>query len=134
MIKLTYTNSCNLGGVYYEGGFENKLFLDAPIIKPDYIRTQEGFENDQSVFIPEYDSIKKKYKFEVVAPEYIADALSFMALHNDVKIAYTNGLYQSQIRNIEVNVNWDETFNDCMATIEVLFEQDDQIINTACEC
>lgn len=133
MIQLTYSNSTDLGGVYYGAGFQNKLFIDAPIVKPDYVRVQEGYENDRAVFMPEYDSIKKKYKFEIIAPEYIADTLTFMALHNDIKIAYTNGLYQSQIRNVEVNVNWEDTFNDCMATIEVFFEQDDQIVKTACD-
>ena len=132
MIKLTYRNSCDIGGVYYSGGFENKLFLDADIVKPEYISVEEGFENGDAVFIKEYESLKKTYRFEIIAPEYIADTLKFMALHDDVKIATMDGLYQSQIRNIKVNVTWEEQFNDCMATIEVTFEQDDQITRTGC--
>lgn len=132
MIKLTYKNSTNLGGVYYDGGFENKLFIDAPIVKPEYVVTEEGFENDNSVFIKEFESLKKRYKFEFYGPEYIANALAFMAMHDDIKIAFTNGTYQAQIRNVKVNVNWESAFNDCMALIEVSFEQDDQITKTAC--
>jgi hypothetical protein len=132
MIKLTYTNSCNLGGVYYIGGYENILFIDSVVCKPEYENTEDGYNNDQQVFIKEYHALKKVYKFEAIAPEYIANTLSFMAQHDDIKISWTNGLYQSQIRNVQVSVNWEDQFNDCMATIEVSFEQDDQIVNTAC--
>lgn len=132
MIKLTYKNSCDIGGVYYGGGYENILFIDAVVCKPEYDKQEDGFNNDQRVFIKEYDALKKIYKFDLIAPEHIANTLAFMSMHDDVKISWTNGLYQSQIRNIKVNVTWEDSFNDCMATIEVLFEQDDQIVNTSC--
>lgn len=130
MIKLTWKNSCDLAGIYYGGGFENKMFIDAPIVKPEYINVEDGFENDDGVFVKEYESLKKVYKFEMIAPEHIANALKLMALHDNVKI-YTS-LYSAQIRNVKVNVNWESQFNDCMATVEVTFEQDDQVAKTAC--
>ena len=132
MIKLTWKNSCTLGGIYYGGTYENKMFIDAPVVRPEYVNIEEGFENDNAVFVKEYESLKKIYKFEFMAPEYVADSLKLMALHDDIKITYVNGLYQSQIRNVKVNVNPDEAFNDCMFLIEVTFEQDDQVIRTAC--
>lgn len=132
MIKLTYKNSCDLGGIYYGGGFENILFVDSVVCKPDYEKIEDGYNNDNQVFIKEYEALKKIYKFEIIAPEYMANALEFMSMHDDIRISWTNGLYQSQIRNVKVNVVWESQLNDCMATIEVLFEQDDQVVNSAC--
>lgn len=132
MIKLTWKNSCDLGGIYYGGTFENKMFLDTVIVKPEYTKVEDGFENDDGVFVKEYESLVKTYKFEIIAPEHIINALELMAMHDDVKISYTNGMYQSQIRNIHVNASWEDSFDDCMATVEVTFEQDDQVIKTAC--
>ncbi len=131
MIKLTWRNSCDLGGIYYGGDFENKLFLDTVIVKPEYTFEEEGVNNDEGSFIKDFESLVKTYKFEVVAPEYIANAMTLMALHDDVKI-FVPGLYMAQIRNIKVNVTWEDTFNDCMALIEVTFQQDDQVVKSAC--
>jgi hypothetical protein len=130
MITLIYKNSCDLGGVYYAGGFENKIILDTIIVKPEYTNQEEGTENDGGVFVKEFESLIKVYKFEIIAPENIANALTFMALHDDIRILTDQ--YQSQIRNVKVNVNWEDSFNDCMALIEVSFQQDDQIVKSAC--
>lgn len=132
-IKLTWTNTCDLGGVLYNGSnFVNKMFLDTDVIRPDYFDEQTGQENGDGVFIINSETLKKRYKFETIGPEYVADALSFMALHDTINIIWINGLFSSAIRNVKVNVNWEDAFNDCLALIEVSFEQDDQIVNTAC--
>lgn len=131
-IKLTWTNSCDLGNIYYSGGFENKIFLDALIGAPDFKELEEGEENDQGVFVKTLEKLQKINKFQCYVPEYLVDALKLMPLHDDVKIFYTNGLYSSQIRNIKVDVEWEDISNECMALVTVSFQQDDQVVKDNC--
>lgn len=132
-IKLTWKNTCDLGGVFYSSsGFINEMFIDVDIIKPEYNNEEIGQENGNGVFIKTSQKLKKRYKFELIAPEYVADALAFMALHDTIRLMFVNGLYSTEIRNVKVSVNWEDFLNDCMATIEVSFEQDDQVLKTAC--
>ncbi len=131
-IKLTWKNSCDLGNIYYSGGFENKLFLDADIGAPDYNETEEGEENDAGIFVKTLEKLQKVNKFQCYAPEYLVDSLKLLPLHDDVRISFTNGLYSSQIRNIKVEVEWEDISNQCMALVTVLFEQDDQVVKDSC--
>ena len=131
-LKIDYYNSCDLGGVYYQGGFINTIYLDTQIGAPEYQYEEEGEDNGEGVLIKTFEKLQKVYKFQVLVPEYMADALMFMALHDVVNISYTNGLYASSIRNIIVNVTWDEDTNSCMAIVDVSFQQDDQILKDNC--
>lgn len=131
-IKLTWTNSCDLGKIYYAGGFTNKLFLDADIVAPDYNETEEGIENGSGVFIKTLEKLQKVNKFQCEAPEYLVDALKLLPFHDDVTISFTNGLYSSAIRNIKVDVEWLEESNKCTALVTVSFQQDDQVVKDNC--
>lgn len=131
-IKLEWWNSCNLGEIYYTGGFKNKLFLETEIGEPEYLHEETGHEDGNGVFVKELESLVKNYRFKVVVPEDIVDALEAMALHDNITITYTNGLYSSAVRNVKVNATWSEETNQCLAVVEVLFQQDDQIIKGSC--
>lgn len=131
-LKIEYSNSCDLGNVYYQGGFINTIYLDTEIGAPEYKYEEEGEDNGDGVLIKTFEKLQKVYKFQVLVPEYMADALMFMALHDVITISYTNGLYSTSARNIIVNVTWDEDTNSCMALVEVSFQQDDQVLKDNC--
>lgn len=131
-IKLTWGNSCNLGKIYYESGFVNKLYIDAPIGKPDYEYEVEEEYNSDGVLVSTYKRLVKIYKFEMFAPEYVADALQAMQLHDNINITLTDGTYSSAIRNVKVDVSWEGISNECLALCTVSFQQNDQITRTNC--
>ncbi len=131
-IKLQWSNSCDLAGIYYQGGFVNKLYFDANIGKPEYIEEIEEEYNGNGVLISSFQRLVKLYKFEVVVPEYVADALKLISLHDTVSLTFLNGQYSGSIRNVKVDVNWEDITDDCMATATVSFQQDDQVIKTNC--
>lgn len=131
-IKLEWTNSCDLGNVYYQDGFVNKMFIDAEIGAPEYEEVIDSEENGEGVEIVIYQKQQKKYKFEFLAPEYVADAIKFMAMHDSINLTTTDGLISTQIRNVEVNVSWEDSTNQCMALIQVTFQQDDQVVKDNC--
>jgi hypothetical protein len=132
-IKITWTNTCDIGRVLYNGtGFTNALFLDTDIIKPLYETEETGYENGNGVFIKTSEKLKKICGFEFYGPEYVADAMKFMAMHDTIQLMFVNRDYSSSIRNVEVDVSWDDSMNGCMALIQVRFEQDDQVVKTSC--
>lgn len=132
-IKLEWWDTCDIGEIHYsDNGFKNKIFLDTDIAKPSYDILEEGAENGDGVFIKDYSRLQKIPQIQCYVPEYLADALSLIPLHSNVRLTYTNGLYAGLVRNCSVNVEWDEGNNDCMALVTIQFQQDDQVVKTNC--
>lgn len=131
-LKLEWWNSCDLGEIYYTGGYRNRAYFETEVGKPDYQLEQETEPNGEGVDVILSQVRKKIYQFEVYVPEYMVDALVDMALHDNIRITYTNGLYSSAIRNVQVIPNWEEMSSDCMATVIVKFQQDDQLVDNSC--
>lgn len=131
-IKLEWWNSCDLGRIYYQGGFKNKLFLDASIGRPDYAYEAEEQQDGDGAAVKNYEKLEKLYKIETYQPEYVVDALQAMQLHDNIRISLTDGSYSSTIRNVKVNATWEDISNQCMALVEITFQQDDQIIRDNC--
>jgi hypothetical protein len=131
-IKLEWWDTCNVGNIYYEVGFKNKIFLDTDIGKPSYDILEEGEENGNGVFIKDYVRFQKIPQIQCYVPEYLADALSLLPLHSNIRVTFTNGIYAGLVRNANVTVEWDNENNDCMATVTITFQQDDQVVKTNC--
>ncbi len=131
-IKLEWNNSCDLGGIYYGGGFVNRYFFDANIGKPDYEYEIEEEFNGDGVLIATFQRLVKTYKFQVFVPEYVADALELMQLHDTITLTFLDGTYSSAIRNIKADISWEDMSNDCMAVATISFQQDDQVVKTNC--
>lgn len=131
-IKLEWTNSCDLGGIYYQGGFTNKLFFDTNVGNPTYEEEIEEEYNGDGVLIRTFQRLVKIYKFQVFVPEYIADALKLMQLHDTVTLTFLDGSYSGTIRNIKADISFEDISNDCMALATISFQQDDQVVKTNC--
>lgn len=131
-IKLEWWDTCDIGGIYYQDGFKNTVFLDTDIGRPDYNVLIEEQENGEGVPIMDYGRVQKIPQIQCYVPEYLADALSLLPLHSNVRMTYTNGLYAGLVRNVSVNVEWDSENNDCMALVTISFQQDDQVVKTNC--
>lgn len=131
-IKLEWTNSCDLGGIYYQGGFTNKLFFDTNVGNPTYEEEIEEQYNGDGVLISTFQRLVKIYKFQVFVPEYIADALKLMQLHDTVTLTFLDGSYSGTIRNIKADISFEDISNDCMALATISFQQDDQVVKTNC--
>lgn len=131
-LKLEWWNDCDLGDIYYAGGYKNVFYYETEIGKPSYEVEQQTQENGEAVDVILSQARKKIYQFEVFVPEYIVDALVDMALHDNIRLSTTDGLYASTIRNVEVSPEWESLTNECMAVVTIKFQQDDQLVDNAC--
>lgn len=131
-LKLEWWSTCDIGKIYYQGGYKNTVYLDADICRPSYDVLERGGENGAGVFIKNYSRFQKTCEMQVYVPEYLADSLSLIPLHDNIRITYTDGTYSGYIRNVNVNVEWDSDSNDCMGLVTITFQQDDQVVATNC--
>lgn len=132
LIKLEWWNTCDLGNIYYLGGFRNKIYLDAIIGEPSWDELEEGAENGDGLFVQDYFRSKKRYQFKCLVPEYLVDALKLIPAHDNKRISYTNGLFNADIDYCQVDVEWQDESNGCLGLVTFAFETGDQVVKTNC--
>jgi hypothetical protein len=129
-ILIEYSNSVDFGDIVYHDGFENKIYLDADVSKPDYELLEEGIENGEGEFSPTFQKWKKKYSIRFYAQEFLVDALTLMALHDNITITLRNG-EGSVVKDVEVEPVWDDSI-ECWAEVTITFSTD-YVIRKSCD-
>jgi len=118
-IIIEYSNSADFGNILYQNDFANKLYLDADVSKPEYELLEDGIENGDGEFIPTFQKWAKKYSIEFYAQEFLVDALTLMALHDQINVTLKNG-ESSNVTDIEIAYEWDSTI-ECWAKVTIKF-------------
>lgn len=111
MIILEISNTCDLGVVLYQFGFKQRLILDAIITQPDYDSKEEGVENGNRYFNKTFQQLKKRYRMDFIATEYIIDALTLLPLHDYVTLHDGSDAYE--IADIVVEYEWEGVYAVC---------------------
>lgn len=107
------------GTLWYSLNYENRIYIDAAIGKPEYDLEEEGEERD-GFFFAEKQISKKTYRFSFVAPEYLCDILRIAPLSETVIIYYKGKVYN--VDQILVSTDWGEQGD--LATVEIEFTSD----------
>ena len=98
---ITYYSDMDIDGIDYTNGakaqFENKIIMDNKLFKPEYINEEEGTEDGEGNFLATFKRRVKNYKLVFYAPEYIADAVSLISMHEHITLT------------TEVNESFEET-------------------------
>ena len=127
-IQLEYYNSYNFeiknGIVDFSDGFKFKCYLNSQIGKPEYTFEEEATERMGYTFVESQVS-KKIYKFTVVAPEYLCDALRIVRLCENKRITSKSNDYD--LTSFELDIDWQDQGD--IAAIECSFETDTVIVN-----
>ena len=128
--KLTYYNAANLGGIYYEGGFQQMLYLRIDEGYPSFELEEEGEENVKGIFIPTYQLVKYRYKLTTHCHVYLAEALMLLRLHDTVEIVTSKGLW-GQMKDIVVTP--EETDIGCLMKVTIEFGiSNNDVIKSEC--
>lgn len=70
--------------------FKNRLYLKAEIAKPEYTYDEEG-ETRDGHFFPSKQISQKVYRFAMLAPEYLLDAMRLLPLADHIQITAEPG-------------------------------------------
>ena len=132
---LVWQNTVNdLGGIIYNitPAYKNSLIFDCVLAKPEYIIEEEAVEDGDGNQIPTFQRSVKLYKFWFYGPEYIADALSLVSLHDTVTLTTHYGMPESEtgtIYDFAMTAEWQESKGLAKITCEF---RDSPIIKTTC--
>ena len=121
---IEYWNATNID---YTGGcidystpyFRNLMYVPTQISRPEYPVEEEATKRDGYTFIAKQLS-SKLYKFNMLAPEYLCDAMRLMPLHDYVRITSNGTVYHAETFN--VNPVWQD--GGYIAAVECEFETD----------
>ena len=126
-IKIEYWNDCNLE-IYYGNGFKQNLYLNTDLVEPEYIMEEEGMDDGDREFNRIFGKIKKTFKCEFVAPEFLLQALTFMQIHNE-RYCYLKTGESGKMLNVQITKS--PIMMGCYYRIEMSFAVD-FIISECC--
>lgn len=140
-LKIEWWNSCDLADIVYSvkltlagvinGDYHNVVYLDVDVKKPEYTIDEEAQENHEQTVIIQNQKWTKKYRCEYKAPEFMADALTAMQLHDNIWITLPED-DPRKVKEINVSVEWPEAGGyECFANIIIEWSFEN-IIKTAC--
>lgn len=128
MLKLQYWND---EPIVYKSGhlryqdFRHVFYFNSQLGKPEYPFQEDVQERDGHIF-PIQQISMKKYKFEILVPEFVLDALRLVRLHNFKQITHLGINYQ--IEEFIMTPQWQETGD--IAAVECEFMTDTVVIKT----
>lgn len=124
-LKVEWYNDDNLvfaGGqcVFKNPRFHNFLYFATEIGKPEYTFEEEG-ENRDGYFFPSKQLSEKRYKFTILAPEYLCDVMRIIRMCDYVRITDKYGRHYD-CDTFLITPEWQEQGN--LAKVVVEFETD----------
>lgn len=127
-LLLEYGNSYSFelenGMVDFSDGFTFKCYLNTQVGKPDYEFEEEATERMGYSFVESQVS-KKVYKFTVLAPEFLCDALRIVRMCDTKRITSKGEDYE--LTTFSMDVEWQDQGN--LAAVECEFETNTIIAN-----
>lgn len=128
--RLRWRNSCDINNaVLYNVTklgctFYNTLYLDAALFNPEYETKEEGKENGVGDFNVNFSSWKKNINFEIPkTPEFLADSLNAILLHDDVAVKRPIGVQQmvntNEFQVMRVVPDTESILNDCFLKVNL---------------
>ncbi len=127
-LLIEYSNSYNFelknGIVDFSDNFAFKCYLNTQVGKPEYNFEEESTKRLGYIYVESQVS-KKTYKFNVIVPEYICDALRIVRLCDNKIIRCKDGEYEAI--TFEMEAEW-QTQGD-LASVTCEFETDSVVAN-----
>ena len=124
-LKVEWYNDENIvfnGGqcVFANPRFHNFLYFATEVGKPEYTFEEEG-ENRDGYFFPSKQLSEKRYKFTILAPEYLCDVMRIIRMCDYVRITDKYGRNYN-CDTFLITPEWQEQGN--LAKVVVEFETD----------
>lgn len=122
-LKVEWYNEDNIvfaGGqcVFKNPRFHNFLYFATEVGKPEYTFEEEG-ENRDGYFFPSKQLSEKRYKFTILAPEYLCDVMRIIRMCDYVRITDKYGRHYD-CHTFLITPEWQEQGN--LAKVVVEFE------------
>lgn len=121
-LKITWWDSrdftMDAGTIVYENpAFQNILYLQSDLAKPEYPFEEEG-ETRDGYFFPTKQISEKRYRFNFLASEYLLDVMRFIRMADFAEIEYHGQRYS--LDTFLITPEWED--NGDVAAVEAVFD------------
>lgn len=114
MLKLIFSNYCDVGNLLYQKGWKQWLFFDTVLSRPKY---EIVTKYDTSGLTIVYRRVEKRVNFDTGAvAEFVMDALNILPLM-DYVVIYSDGNYY-KCTNIAIE---NQKLTDCLFNCNIQF-------------
>ena len=128
MIRIEYTNVCDLDSVLFSAGYVQNIYLDVEkLYRPEYEYFEDGKEDRNRNFIESFKKQTKRQIFRVFATENMADCLQNIQLCKQINIEIDGIINKCDMFSCQIidEVKGGNYLIECSY-------QADQIISTGC--
>lgn len=130
-VTINFSNGCDLGNLYYHGGFEQTLWLVTEPMENTYPQEEEGLNNGEGQFIRTFTRQTKKYLMRTnLLPDYMVEVFNRMKLHDTVEIIDLVG-DANNIYNLEVEHEWFDT-DKYFVKVDLTFDYNEVFVIAGC--
>lgn len=139
--KITYWDTCDIADIFYRtqqfGGaqYKNIIYLDIDVGKPEYEFTEEGEEDGEGKFSPDFKRLEKQYLLQGVFPEYLVDALALIPMHvgkTGVVEVLTDRGYTGEVDKLSVSPKW-QGDRGLWALTDIIFSTEFVVKSNCCD-
>jgi hypothetical protein len=130
-LQFVFYNGCDLGDIYYHGGFAQYLWLPSEAMEPSFPIEEEGVKNGEGQFVRTFARQVKKYLLRTKEmPDYMVDVFNRMKLHSSIQltdlVGDAHGVY-----NLEVEHEWIGT-DKYYAKLDLTFDYNEAVVIAGC--
>lgn len=128
---INFHNDCDLGDVYYHGGFTQSVYLPSEPMEPSFPIEEEGVKNGEGQFIRTFARQVKKYLLRTKEmPDYMVDVFNRMKLCDSIQLIDLVGDVHD-VYNLEVEHEWLGT-DKYYAKIDLTFDYNEAVVISGC--
>lgn len=143
LYKLKWNHDCDFNNsVLYNSAtipciFENVLYLDAGLIKPEYDTVEESEVNGQGDLNVRFKRWQKNITFEIgKSPQFLTDSLSAVFLHKNISILEPLNYHQDIQNNLfdvlKSTSDISDILMECYQSVKLKLLLEDKITDAAC--
>lgn len=134
-LVLEWEDCGNVGTMYYESGFVNKFYLPlkAEVVRPTAVINIDASEDGDGG--RHTNRFRKEIDWTLPVgrvPWHVADALTEIAGHDQVRLVHKLGLGSDAISNVRVEQVWEDEDEDCLCSVTITFQVDEATVGTGC--
>lgn len=136
-VGISWAANCRVGNLVYSGDFKHKINLEAVIVPLASEIEETTIENGFGEETPTLQKLTQPYMLSCVVPNFIAEALSAIQMHNKFNIFNFIDKdpfipeFDSSLTKVDVKVSPEA--NGCQSFVEITFTKESIIKTNCCE-
>lgn len=128
-VKLTWFHSCDIGNILYQSGYVNMLYIDADMIFEEPEIIEEGKEDGNKEFVPNFVKLIDQVSLHDYMPEHVVNALTGVAIHLYAYVTAKDTGYITRAKKFQCTFEYESM---CHAKVDLKYQQETILTRSQC--